>query len=106
MIANTHEAQMSTRANSLSASHLTKRFDHFTAVDDVTFAMQRGEIFGLLGPNGAGKTTTIRILLGLMAPTSGAGAVLGYDIVKQSEAIRRHVGYVSQKFSLYPDLTV
>lgn len=95
-----------TMSQSLSASHLTKRFDHFTAVDDVTFAMARGEIYGLLGPNGAGKTTTIRMLLGLIAPTNGTGTVLGYDIVKQAEEVRKHVGYVSQKFSLYPDLTV
>jgi drug efflux transport system ATP-binding protein len=92
--------------NSLFVDHLTKRFDHFIAVDDVSFSMQRGEIFGLLGPNGAGKTTTIRILLGLLAPTSGKGAVLGCDVVKQAEEVRKRVGYVSQKFSLYPDLTV
>jgi ABC-2 type transport system ATP-binding protein len=91
---------------SLAAEHLTKRFDRFVAVDDVTLSMTRGEIFGLLGPNGAGKTTIIRILLGLLAPTSGTGSVLGYDVVRQAEEVRRHVGYVSQKFSLYPDLTV
>ncbi len=91
---------------SLSTENLTKRFDGFTAVDNVTVSMRRGEIFGLLGPNGAGKTTTIRILLGLLAPTSGTGVVLGYDVVRQSEEIRQRVGYVSQKFSLYPDLTV
>ena len=90
---------------SLSTQNLTKHFDHFTAVDDVSFSVQRGEIYGLLGPNGAGKTTTIRLLLGLLAPTSGSGTVLGFDIVKQAEEIRQHVGYVSQKFSLYPDLT-
>lgn len=90
----------------LATQNLTKRFDHFVAVDDVSFSIQRGEIFGLLGPNGAGKTTTIRMLLGLLAPTSGGGTVLGYDIVTQAEAIRARVGYVSQKFSLYPDLTV
>lgn len=90
----------------LHVENLTKHFDHFTAVDGVTFSVQRGEIFGLLGPNGAGKTTTIRILLGLLAPTAGAGSVLGFDIVKQAEEIRRRVGYVSQKFALYSDLTV
>ena len=90
---------------SLSTEKLTKRFDHFTAVEDVSFVVRRGEIFGLLGPNGAGKTTTIRILLGLLIPTSGKAAVLGYDVVKEAEAIRKRVGYVSQKFSLYPDLT-
>jgi len=93
-------------AISLSAQNLTKHFDHFTAVDDVSFSIHRGEIYGLLGPNGAGKTTTIRMLLGLLAPTSGGGTVLGLDIVTQAEAIRQRVGYVSQKFALYSDLTV
>jgi ABC-2 type transport system ATP-binding protein len=97
---------METTQASLATENLTKQFDHFTAVDQVSFSMQRGEIFGLLGPNGAGKTTTIRILLGLLAPTSGQAQVLGYDVVKQAEAIRQRVGYVSQKFSLYADLTV
>jgi ABC-2 type transport system ATP-binding protein len=93
-------------ALALATHHLSKHFDHFVAVDDVSFSIQRGEIYGLLGPNGAGKTTTIRMLLGLLAPTAGTGTVLGYDIVTQAEAIRARVGYVSQKFSLYPDLTV
>lgn len=91
--------------NSLLAQDLTKQFDAFTAVDHISLAMTRGEIFGLLGPNGAGKTTTIRILLGLLAPTSGSASVLGYDVVTQAEEIRAHAGYVSQKFALYPDLT-
>ncbi len=91
---------------SLRVDDLTKQFDSFVAVDHISLAMARGEIFGLLGPNGAGKTTTIRILLGLLAPTSGHASVLGYDVVTQSEAIRAHAGYVSQKFALYPDLTV
>jgi ABC-2 type transport system ATP-binding protein len=90
---------------SLSAEKLTKTFDQFVAVDHVSLSVRRGEIFGLLGPNGAGKTTTIRILLGLLAPTSGQATVLGYDVVRQAEAIRQRVGYVSQKFALYPDLT-
>jgi ABC-2 type transport system ATP-binding protein len=85
---------------------LTKRFGDFTAVDGVTFSIRRGEIFGFLGPNGAGKTTTIRMLLGLLRPTSGHATVLGYDIVRQAETIRRHIGYMSQRFSLYQDLTV
>ena len=86
--------------------NLTKKFGDFTAVDEVTFNIQRGEIFGFLGPNGAGKTTTIRMLLGLLRPTSGQATVLGYDIVRQPEEIRRHIGYMSQRFSLYQDLTV
>jgi ABC-2 type transport system ATP-binding protein len=85
---------------------LTKRFDSFTAVDQVTFDVQRGEIFGFLGPNGSGKTTTIRMLLGLLAPTAGLGKVLGFDILHQSAEIRRRIGYMSQRFSLYNDLTV
>lgn len=92
--------------NTLLIENLTKQFDSFVAVDHISLSMARGEIFGLLGPNGAGKTTTIRILLGLLAPTSGHASVLGYDVVKQSEQIRAHAGYVSQKFALYPDLTV
>lgn len=96
---------MDSNHSSLMVEKLTKRFDHFTAVDDVSFAVRRGEIFGLLGPNGAGKTTTIRILLGLLAPTSGSAQVLGFDVVKQAEEVRKRVGYVSQKFSLYADLT-
>lgn len=91
---------------SLFAHELTKQFDAFVAVDHISLTMERGEIFGLLGPNGAGKTTTIRILLGLLAPTSGSASVLGHDVVKESEQIRAHSGYVSQKFALYPDLTV
>lgn len=96
---------MNSNSISLFVQNLTKHFDHFTAVDGASFSVQRGEIYGLLGPNGAGKTTTIRMLLGLLAPTSGSGAVLGFDIVKQAEEIHQRVGYVSQKFSLYPDLT-
>jgi ABC-2 type transport system ATP-binding protein len=96
---------MNTTDISLSVENLTKQFDHFTAVDHVSLSMRRGEIFGLLGPNGAGKTTTIRILLGLLVPTSGQASVLGYDVVRQPEEIRERVGYVSQKFALYPDLT-
>ena len=86
--------------------YLTKKFGDFTAVDEVTFNIRRGEIFGFLGPNGAGKTTTIRMLLGLLRPTSGQASVLGYDIVRQPEEIRKHIGYMSQRFSLYRDLTV
>jgi ABC-2 type transport system ATP-binding protein len=90
----------------VEAIELTKKFGDFTAVDGVTFRIRRGQIFGFLGPNGAGKTTTIRMLLGLLRPTSGRATVLGYDIARQSEEIRRHIGYMSQRFSLYQDLTV
>ncbi len=90
----------------VEVADLTKKFGDFTAVDGVTFNIQRGEIFGFLGPNGAGKTTTIRMLLCLLRPTSGQAAVLGYDVVRQPEEIRRHIGYMSQRFSLYNDLTV
>jgi ABC-2 type transport system ATP-binding protein len=85
---------------------LTKQFGDFTAVDRVTFRIKSGEIFGFLGPNGAGKTTTIRMLLCLLRPTAGRASVLGYDIERQPEQIRRNIGYMSQRFSLYSDLTV
>ncbi len=99
---------METRANShaIQTVELTKRFDGFTAVDGVSFAVGRGEIFGFLGPNGAGKTTTIRMLLGLLAPSAGSATVLGLDVVRQTAEIRRRIGYLSQRFSLYDDLTV
>ena len=85
---------------------LVKRFGDFTAVDNVTLDVAPGEIFGFLGPNGAGKSTTIRILCGLMAPTSGTAVVGGYDVGKQPEEVKRSIGYMSQKFSLYDDLSV
>ena len=81
-------------------------FGDFTAVDNISFSVRRGEIFGFLGANGAGKTTAMRILCGLSRPTSGDGTVAGYDINTEQEKIKRHIGYMSQKFSLYPDLTV
>ena len=85
---------------------LTKNFDKFTAVDHVSFEIPQGEIFGLLGPNGAGKTTTIRMLTGLLKPSSGEANVLGFDVNKNPEAVKKVIGYMSQKFSLYNDLTV
>lgn len=85
---------------------LTKKFGKFTAVDHISFEVGRGEIFGFLGANGAGKTTAMRMLCGLSFPTSGHGTVAGYDIVRQSEEVKRHIGYMSQKFSLYENLTV
>ena len=92
--------------NAIVAENLTRRFGNFTAVNNISFDVRRGEIFGFLGPNGSGKTTTIRMLLGLLHPTSGSATVLGYDIVRNSATLRRRVGYVSQRFSLYPDLSV
>ena len=88
------------------ARRLTKTFDSFTAVDDVAFEVRRGEIFGFLGPNGAGKTTTIRMMLGLLQPTSGSVEVLGVPVTESPQAIRPRVGYMAQTFSLYNDLTV
>ena len=90
----------------VSAHDLTRRFGDFVAVDRVSFEVTRGEIFGFLGSNGAGKTTTIRMLCGLLAPTSGSGTVAGFDIATQSNRIKTRIGYMSQRFSLYSDLTV
>jgi len=85
---------------------LTKKFGHFTAVDHISFAVERGEIFGFLGANGAGKTTAMRMLCGLSAPSEGTATVAGFDIRHDTERIKRSIGYMSQKFSLYEDLTV
>ncbi|MBQ2047021.1 MAG: ABC transporter ATP-binding protein [Muribaculaceae bacterium] len=90
----------------ISVHNLTKRFGNFTAVDHITFDVQRGEIFGFLGANGAGKTTAMRMLCGLSYPTSGSGNVAGFDIMHEGEQIKRHIGYMSQRFSLYNELTV
>ena len=90
----------------IAADHLTIRFGAFTAVNDVSFEVGRGELFGFLGPNGSGKTTIIKALCGLLHPSEGTGHILGMDIRKDAAEIRRHVGYMSQKFGLYEDLTV
>lgn len=92
--------------NIIDVKNLTKRFGNFTAVNNITFQVKRGEIFGFLGANGAGKSTAIRMLCGLSLPTSGSGTVVGYDILTQSELLKRNIGYMSQRFSLYNDLTV
>ena len=90
----------------ISVRDLTKRFGDFTAVDRISFDVRRGEIFGFLGANGAGKTTAMRMLCGLSFPTSGSGTVAGYDVMREGEQIKRHIGYMSQRFSLYNDLSV
>ena len=84
---------------------LEKRFGQFVAVDRISFSVRKGEIFGFLGPNGAGKSTTIRMLCGIITPTSGYGRVVEYDIFTQPEEIKHAIGYMSQKFSLYEDMT-
>src|SRR3954447_16057316 len=90
----------------ISTQLLTKRFGDFTAVDAISFEVQMGEIFGFLGANGAGKTTAMRMLCGLSLPSSGKATVAGKDIYKENEAIKKNIGYMSQKFSLYDDLTI
>ncbi len=90
----------------VKVKELEKKFGNFTAVNRIDFEVNQGEIFGFLGPNGAGKSTTIRMLCGILSPTSGSGQVAGFDIVKEQESIKQNIGYMSQKFSLYEDLTV
>lgn len=90
----------------ISVRNLTKRFSDFTAVDSISFDVSKGEIFGFLGANGAGKTTAMRMLCGLSYPTSGTGTIAGLDVRKDGELIKRKIGYMSQRFSLYNDLTV
>ena len=92
--------------SAVDVDRLEKKFGNFTAVNKITFSVKKGEIFGFLGPNGAGKSTTIRMLCGIIAPTSGSGHVNGLDIVREQEQIKQNIGYMSQKFSLYNDLTV
>jgi len=90
----------------ITAKELTKRFGDFTAVDKISFDVEKGEIFGFLGANGAGKTTAMRMLCGLSLPTSGTATVAGFDVYKENEQIKNNIGYMSQKFSLYEDLTI
>ncbi len=90
----------------IEVQSLTRRFGDFTAVDAITFEVRTGEVFGFLGANGAGKTTAIKMLIGLLAPTSGQARVAGFDVLRQPEEVRRRIGYMSQRFSLYDDLTV
>jgi ABC-2 type transport system ATP-binding protein len=92
-------------SDSITVNNLEKRFGEFIAVDKITFSVKKGEIFGFLGANGSGKSTTIRMLCGIITPSSGAGFVAGHDIMKESEEIKNSIGYMSQKFSLYEDLT-
>ena len=98
--------QQAQQENVIEVQHLVKAFGSFRAVDDISFSVKRGEIFGFLGANGAGKTTAMHMLTGLNQPTSGTGIVVGYDIRTEHEQIKKHIGYMSQKFSLYEDLTV
>ncbi len=90
----------------ITATELTRKFGHFTAVDRISFEVKRGEIFGFLGANGAGKTTAMRMLTGLIKPSGGSAMVAGFDVVSKPEQVKRHIGYMSQRFTLYEDLTV
>ncbi|WP_313806426.1 ABC transporter ATP-binding protein [Flavobacterium sp.] len=94
------------REISIKAEKICKRFGDFTAVKEISFEVYKGEIFGFLGANGAGKTTAMRMLCGLSIPTSGSATIAGYDVFKETEKIKKHIGYMSQKFSLYEDLTI
>jgi ABC-2 type transport system ATP-binding protein len=99
-------SQLTKMEYAIAAERLTKKFGTFVAVDQITFQVKKGEIFGFLGANGAGKTTAIRMLTGLTRPSEGGASVAGFDVYRQTEMIKRNIGYMSQKFSLYEDLTV
>src|SRR6266545_4065962 len=90
----------------IACEKLTKRFGHFTAVDHISFSVGKGSIFGFLGPNGSGKSTVIRTLCGLLEPSDGRASIAGHDVAEQTEEIKGIIGYMSQKFSLYDELTV
>src|SRR5437899_8610244 len=90
----------------IECENLTRRFGHFTAVDHVSLKIEKGSIFGFLGPNGSGKSTVIRMLCGLLQPTEGSARIAGFDVVKETDRIKNLIGYMSQKFSLYDELTV
>ncbi|HAN10013.1 MAG TPA: ABC transporter ATP-binding protein [Clostridiales bacterium] len=90
----------------IEIDNLTKKFDNYVAVNSISFKIPKGKIFGFLGPNGSGKSTTIRMLCGVLTPTSGTGTVMGYDILRNPEKVKQNLGYMSQRFSLYDDLTV
>jgi len=100
------EKRETTGNNAIEVRHLTQKFGEFVAVNDVSFTVKRGVIFGFLGANGAGKSTTIRMLCGLLRPTSGEAVVGGYDVNAETEKVKLNIGYMSQRFSLYDDLTV
>src|SRR5690554_4439562 len=100
------QTEYSSSNRSIIVEDLVKKFGDFVANDTLNFHVDKGEIFGFLGANGAGKTTAIKILCGLLVPTSGKAIVAGYDVAKQPEEVKRRIGYMSQKFSLYEDLTV
>jgi ABC-2 type transport system ATP-binding protein len=105
-IVNSEKLATAVNDNVIEVEHLVKAFGNFHAVDDISFTVKKGEIFGFLGANGAGKTTAMHMLTGLNQPTSGTGRVVGYDIRTEYEQIKKHIGYMSQKFSLYEDMTV